>query len=156
MKRTWPEDWEDRKVGVDCPMCGPREAENSFGGRFLAGRFADVALQRDDVQRGYSVAVWHGRHVSDPTELTDEEAAGFWLDVVTASRAIQQHFRPAKLNIQILGNHVPHLHAHIIPRYVDDPAPERPLPWPTERQPEQDPARFRADLSALLRLTGHG
>jgi diadenosine tetraphosphate (Ap4A) HIT family hydrolase len=24
---------------------------------------------------------------------------------------------------------VPHLHVHVVPRYIDDSAPERPLPW---------------------------
>ncbi len=34
------------------------------------------------------------------------------------------------MNYQILGNAVPHLHCHIVPRYFGDPAPGRPLePW---------------------------
>jgi diadenosine tetraphosphate (Ap4A) HIT family hydrolase len=31
------------------------------------------------------------------------------------------------MNVQILGNAVPHLHAHLVPRYYGDPAPSRPL-----------------------------
>ena len=30
-------------------------------------------------------------------------------------------FRPRKLNYELLGNSVPHLHWHLIPRYSDDP-----------------------------------
>ena len=31
------------------------------------------------------------------------------------------------MNINLLGNLVPHLHAHLVPRYYDDPAPGRPI-----------------------------
>jgi diadenosine tetraphosphate (Ap4A) HIT family hydrolase len=41
-------------------------------------------------------------------------------------RGVQQVFNPAKLNVLMLGNSVPHLHAHIVPRYLDDPDPARP------------------------------
>jgi diadenosine tetraphosphate (Ap4A) HIT family hydrolase len=32
---------------------------------------------------------------------------------------------------------VPHLHVHVVPRYLDDSAPERPLPWNTSPVPEE-------------------
>ncbi len=32
-----------------------------------------------------------------------------------------------KMNFQLLGNAVPHLHCHILPRYYGDPAPSPPL-----------------------------
>jgi diadenosine tetraphosphate (Ap4A) HIT family hydrolase len=39
---------------------------------------------------------------------------------------------------------VPHLHVHIVPRYLDDSAPERPLPWNTSPVAEElFMARFR-------------
>jgi hypothetical protein len=48
-------------------------------------------------------------------------------DLVRVGRALARAFRPIKLNYQILGNLVPHLHAHVQPRYYGDPAPGRPL-----------------------------
>jgi hypothetical protein len=33
------------------------------------------------VQRGYTLVIWRGRHVAEPTELTDSEAQGYWLEV---------------------------------------------------------------------------
>lgn len=44
-----------------------------------------------------------------------------------AARAVERVFRPLKMNFELLGNAVPHLHAHIVPRYYGDPAPGRPL-----------------------------
>jgi diadenosine tetraphosphate (Ap4A) HIT family hydrolase len=53
-----------------------------------------------------------------------------------------------------LGNTVPHLHTHVVPRYQDDPAPGRPLAWEqiaaSDPVPEAGLHRQAADLRALL------
>ena len=33
------------------------------------------------------------------------------------------------MNYEVLGNALPHLHTHLVPRYLDDPAPGRPFPF---------------------------
>jgi diadenosine tetraphosphate (Ap4A) HIT family hydrolase len=38
-------------------------------------------------------------------------------------------FKPVKVNYFTLGNTVPHLHTHIVPRYAGDAAPGGPLRW---------------------------
>jgi diadenosine tetraphosphate (Ap4A) HIT family hydrolase len=47
--------------------------------------------------------------------------------VAQAGRVLQRVFGADKMNYQMLGNAVPHLHAHLIPRYFTDPAPQRPI-----------------------------
>jgi diadenosine tetraphosphate (Ap4A) HIT family hydrolase len=49
-------------------------------------------------------------------------------DVRTVAKAIERAYRPCQLNYATLGNAVPHVHTHIVPRYPDGPAPGRPLP----------------------------
>jgi diadenosine tetraphosphate (Ap4A) HIT family hydrolase len=61
--------------------------------------------------------------------LTTEEAAAFWSDVHTVAGLVEQVFAPCHMNYQLLGNVVPHLHVHVVPRYLDDPAPGKPLAW---------------------------
>jgi diadenosine tetraphosphate (Ap4A) HIT family hydrolase len=77
-------------------------------------------------RRGYTLVFWHGRHAADPTDLTEEEACGFASEVRLVSLGIERAYRPAKLNYLTLGNALPHLHTHIVPRYTDDPDPGRP------------------------------
>jgi diadenosine tetraphosphate (Ap4A) HIT family hydrolase len=66
--------------------------------------------------------------------------------------AVERHFRPVKLNYQLLGNAVPHLHTHLVPRYADDPAPGRPLDFPDGARPEIPADRLRRDAQALRAL----
>lgn len=109
-------------------MCSDgRPDERSEGVRFASGAFGDAYLKRSGPAAGYSTVLFRGRHVvADPTELTLEGTPGFWQVVRRAARAIDAVFAPCDINYQLLGNAVPHVHAHVIPRYLNDPDPERP------------------------------
>ena len=133
-----------------CEQGRPEETEH--GARILASDVSDAYLQRADIQRGYAVVVWRGRHVAEPTELSDEEAAAYWREVLRVGRAIERHLSPVKLNYDTLGNSLPHLHTHVVPRYADDPRPGWPFPFPEEKRPAIEEELFRADVQALREL----
>lgn len=137
-------------------MCADgRPAETPSGVRIFSGDLSDAYLQRVDVQRGYTVVIWRGRHVAEPTELDDDEAARFWLELLRVGRALEAHLQPVKLNYDLLGNSLPHLHVHVVPRYADDPRPGWPFPFPDlEQQPPLEETAFRADVEALRALLG--
>ena len=121
MPRSWPDDFVERKGGKDCPFCAAgRVEEDRFGARIFAGRVSDAYLHRADVKRGYTIVVWRGRHVADPTELSDADASAYWREVLQVARAIEQRYQPLKMNFELLGNSVPHLHTHVVPRYEID------------------------------------
>ena len=155
--KQWPADWDERKRGKGCPMCAEgRPNDNGFGLRVFTGTTCDAYLQRKDVgQAGYTIAIWRGRHVADPTELKDEEATTYFAEVLRVARAIERHYRPIKMNLEMLGNLLPHLHTHIVPRYLDDGSPGLP-PAFMRRDPTQDPdlpeERFLRDVEALRAL----
>jgi diadenosine tetraphosphate (Ap4A) HIT family hydrolase len=128
-----------------CEQGRPDETPNGI--RFFAGALSDAYLQRANVQRGYTIVVWRGRHVAEPTELSADEASGYWLEVVHVARALETYLNPVKTNYNTLGNSLPHLHTHVIPRYADDPRPGWPFPFP-----ESDPDLF--DEGALRKLCG--
>ena len=126
--RTWPADWSERVRGKDCPMCAEGRPEEHHGNvRIFTGRVSDAYLQRrDGGQRGYTIVIWRGRHVADPTELDADEANTYFAEVLTVGRALERHCAPIKMNFEMLGNSLPHLHTHLVPRYLDDGEPGHP------------------------------
>jgi diadenosine tetraphosphate (Ap4A) HIT family hydrolase len=101
--------------------------ERSHGIRVFDGRWTDAILGRYPVRPGYVYVIWKGRHVTEPTELSDEERSGFWSEVTLVASAVQERYQPMKMNWLSLGNGVPHLHVHLVPRYADDPAAGGPI-----------------------------
>src|SRR2546428_8615275 len=92
--------------------------------RIFTGETLDAYLVREDVgQRGYTHAIWRGRHVADPTELSDDEAAAYFREVLRVGRALERQYRPAKLNLETLGNTVRLMHSHDVTCSFDDGRP---------------------------------
>jgi hypothetical protein len=62
----WPQDWDDLVRGIGCPMCeGDRPESDEYGVRIRKAECTDAYLQRADIQRGYTLVIWRGRHVTD-------------------------------------------------------------------------------------------
>lgn len=125
--------------------------------RVFAGKVSDAYLMRRPPQAGYVVVTFRGRHVADPTEMTVDEQHAWWADIEVVARAVSDVYKPCHLNYEILGNSMPHVHLHVMPRYFDDPAPGRPLPsasW--HNASELSGEELRAQASALRRAVTQG
>ena len=102
--------------------------------------------------RGYSLLL------PDPVvptlnALGAQERTVFLLDVARLGDALLKLTGAARINYAILGNQEPALHAHIIPRYRDEPESLRTAhPWAYDwsRAPAFDPAAY-AQLGEGLR-----
>jgi diadenosine tetraphosphate (Ap4A) HIT family hydrolase len=128
--------------------------DNDYWVHVFAGEFAEVNLERRTALPGYCLVVWRHEHVAEPSDLSPREASGYWQEVLAAGRAVRAQFDPVKVNYMTLGNRVPHLHTHVVPRYRDDPAPGGPIEWPQMFSPAPVPEaelhRQAASLRALL------
>lgn len=73
--------------------------------------------------------------------------------MLTVARALISTYKPLKMNYETLGNSLPHLHTHLVPRFSDDPHPGEPFSLsakqPDAKIPEE---QFRSDASALRKL----
>ena len=153
----WPTSFYEWRRGDGCPMCAEgRPDATPHGVRFFTGEVADAYLRRPAIQRGLSIVVWRGRHVAEPTELTADEAARYWRELLTVGSAIEAVLAPVKLNYDILGNSLPHLHTHVVPRYADDPAPGWPFPFPDPEPGDRPEHELRADADALAAAIAAG
>jgi histidine triad (HIT) family protein len=73
-----------------------------------------------DVYLGH-VVVEPRRHVTGLGELTDKEAASLGLLVNDVGRALKTIERAEHVYSFVLGDWVPHLHFHVVPRYSGTP-----------------------------------
>lgn len=69
---------------------------------------------------GYCRAVWQA-HVAEMSELDAGQQLHLMRVVLGVESALREWLRPDKTNLASLGNVVPHLHWHVIPRFRDDP-----------------------------------
>jgi diadenosine tetraphosphate (Ap4A) HIT family hydrolase len=80
---------------------------------------------------GYCLLV-SDRHATELSQLGSDRAA-FLAEMATLAEAIGACFQPHKLNYELLGNQVPHLHWHLFPRSIADPARLRPVWFDLDR-----------------------
>ena len=136
-------------------MCeSPRVDSDQYGLRIRSTPKVDAVLQRAKIQRGYTLVIWRGDHVAEPYDLAAEDAALYWREVLKVAKALAEHYRPVKMNYETLGNFVPHLHTHLIPRFQEDPAPGHPFPLMARSDTESSISdeELRADVAAIRAL----
>jgi diadenosine tetraphosphate (Ap4A) HIT family hydrolase len=78
---------------------------------------------------GYCIVVRRHGHVAEPGDLDPLQAGRYRAEVLAAGRAVQARFKPVEADLHDTRDTVPHLHAHVLPRYQDDPAPGGPVAW---------------------------
>lgn len=133
MDRWSGRSWVEKVAGRGCPICAPRPADDRDMLEVARLRASTLYLKRDQRFRGYCVLIFDPRHASDLTELRPDESEAFMLDLRQATGALKAALRPDHMNLECLGNVVPHLHWHLIPRYEGDPRWGKPV-W-AEWQP---------------------
>ena len=65
------------------------------------------------------------KHAIELYDLTDEELLGFMKEVSIYAKALKKVTKAIKINYEIHGNTIPHLHLHLYPRYMNDPFPNQ-------------------------------
>jgi diadenosine tetraphosphate (Ap4A) HIT family hydrolase len=125
-----------------CPICANGEPLDVVAE--LAATW--ITAQADAPLPGY-VCVVCKLHVIEPFELPTPELIAFWQEAMLAARAVNELYRPVKMNYEIHGNTIPHLHLHLYPRFADDPYVGGPIDTRLasfSRSPEQLSAIRRA------------
>jgi len=93
------------------------------------------------------------RHAVELYELTASERAAQVEDVARVARALASVYQPVKMNYELLGNQVPHIHWHLVPRLADDPEPRGPV-WRVTHEltvlPPNEVARRIGQIRAAL------
>jgi len=109
-----------------------------------------VFLHEDQFFPGYVLLVLR-RHVSELYDLPAPERATLMEEVSRVAQALARVFRPVKMNYELLGNLVPHIHWHLVPRLAADPGLRAPI-WTVEHRPAPlAPAAARERIETIRR-----
>ena len=114
------ERWQSRLTGRDCEFCHDNDSPDSTHGSVVRElRVSRWVLGSNQYIRGYSILILK-HHAIEFCDLDPHVRHDFSEDIADASRALVSVLRPIKLNLEMQGNVVPHLHCHIKPRFETD------------------------------------
>ncbi|WP_114638210.1 HIT family protein [Polynucleobacter necessarius] len=103
---------------TNCVLCED-DLKPEEGVLIWRGDYCRVVLVNDPDLPGFCRVIWNP-HVAEMSDLTYGERDHIMSLVFAVEEAIRQVMDPDKINLAALGNMVPHIHWHIIPRFKDD------------------------------------
>ena len=106
-------------IDNNCSYCVEGELVAKFGIKICELDATKVYLFKEQSHKG-RVIVASKYHVSEITELTDEQRNAFFADVNHVAEAIHKAFSPDKVNYGANGDTGHHLHFHLVPKYKDE------------------------------------
>jgi ATP adenylyltransferase len=105
----------------DCLYCRKDQRLNDLMIEIAPLGVSTLYLFKEQTYRGRCVVAYRD-HVNELFELPDSDLALFTKDVARAARAMKTAFNPAKINYGAFSDKLPHLHVHLVPKYVDGPS----------------------------------
>lgn len=141
-------------VVAECPLCRKVSAVRELPDDELVWQFPHslAFLGPWQFYHGYCVLVSRAHH-TELSQLDERERSAFLAEMCLLARAIEDCFRPHKLNHELLGNLVPHLHWHIFPRSQNDPESLKPVWLALDRADRDEAEKRRLTTGPLDRLT---
>jgi diadenosine tetraphosphate (Ap4A) HIT family hydrolase len=102
---------------ANCILC--RDLKPDEGELVWRGDDCRIIQVNDPDLPGFCRVIWN-HHIADMTDLSYGEREHLMNLVFTVEDAIRHVMTPTKVNLAALGNMVPHIHWHVIPRFKDD------------------------------------
>lgn len=130
---------------MTCELC------DQIGGELLwQDACCRIVLVDEPGYPGFCRVIWKA-HVKEMTDLSVEERAHLLRLVFVVETTLRDMLNPHKINLASLGNLTPHLHWHVIPRFVEDPHFPQPL-WGVQQRAShrKNAADFPTRLAATL------
>ncbi len=126
---------------ADCPLCDMRGETVLW-----QDTRCRVILANEPDYPGFLRVILNA-HIKEMTDLPAADQMALMRVVWVAESALREVLAPDKINLASLGNVVPHLHWHVIPRFADDPHFPNPV-WGAKLR--NTPHAAPADLASLL------
>jgi diadenosine tetraphosphate (Ap4A) HIT family hydrolase len=109
-----------------------------------------VILAPEPLYPGWCRVVWT-KHVTELTDLSVADRTTLMEVVFAVEEGLRKLLNPKKVNAASLGTIVPHLHWHMIPRFVDDPTYPQPV-WTT---PVREVSAKKLPVDFISKMRNH-
>lgn len=109
---------------TDCQICSRWDTDADL--RIAELDHSYLILNRDQFFPGYTL-LFTKEHATELFHLDREVRTGLMEEVSRVAKALYDAFSPTKINYELLGNMVPHIHWHIVPRFASEPLWPRPI-----------------------------
>jgi diadenosine tetraphosphate (Ap4A) HIT family hydrolase len=113
---------------TECRACNQNEAADRGEDQSAVARLETGYVKVHEIRyfRGYTFFVAKAC-VAELHELERTVRTVHLAEMAEVAHAVFEAFAPAKLNYEVLGNSVRHLHWHLVPRRSDDARPHGPI-----------------------------
>ncbi len=110
-----------------------------------------VILVDDADYPGFCRVIWND-HIKEMSDLDVQGRSELMNTVFSVEHAVREVMQPQKINLASLGNMTPHLHWHVIPRYLDDKHFPNPIWGQAQRKTRiSDITDIRNRLTSVIR-----
>lgn len=136
----------------DCFYCRKDQRLHDLMIEIAPLQVSTLYLFKEQTYRGRCVVAYKA-HVNELFELPAAELGAFAADVARAAQAMKAAFNPAKINYGAFSDKLPHLHMHLVPKYVDGPtwgSTFTMMPDPKQLLGETEYAHLIAQIRAKL------
>jgi diadenosine tetraphosphate (Ap4A) HIT family hydrolase len=134
------EKWLRRTDPANCPVCSQAPMPD---GMIDLAELPSSWLNSEPVEciKGacHLTSKYHGIELYD---LTPKELHSLMDDAAVCAQALKEVTKAIKINYEIHGNSLPHLHIHLYPRYMDDPFPGQPIDYNRKRADIYEPGEY--------------
>ena len=117
---------------------------------FIADLGLSIAYLHDDQFFPGWVVVVFKRHATELFHLAPTERIQLMEEVNRIAKILSELFEAKKINYELLGNQLPHIHWHVIPRRANDPAPLEPV-WLVQHEPVDLPLSDATNLITRIK-----
>lgn len=107
-----------KQFNNNCPYCTKNEKHMSSLIKICQLNVSTLYLLKEQTYKGRCIVVLNW-HMTELFDLENEIMHLFAEDVSRAAKAISKAFQPQKINYAVYGDLVPHLHFHLVPKYID-------------------------------------
>lgn len=105
----------------DCQYCRKDQRLHDLMLEIAPLAVSTLYLFKEQTHRGRCIVAYRA-HVNELYELPAAELAVYMQDVARAAKAIRTAMGAAKINYGAYSDKLPHLHFHLVPKYVDGPS----------------------------------